>query len=524
MAEWSSPELDDSDWADFSEFQSAPSGAFWIRYYLDLGFDTNTENPANMVLDCSGTGAFDVYFDGALLGSSGRVANVTAVETPGSLKFAVSVPQPFLTTGVHVVALRASAAKLSSPADFRLTCNLKNSDDYMGSIIFSMLLLGFSGAASAILLLYFLFALPSVRQRASSLAALCVAIATTLLATTEASYQAGFTDYTQALASDVIAQLSALAIYFALPATVLLRLNLKRKIRWLLGACLLLVLSLIPWNITSFDHDARAFLSLCVLCIAMCLTAKGSTFRQRSIFAVTFTICFIGIFVDPQNLYVFLVMLAVFLSASLVDHLRTQELQAKQAEVTAARLEADLIRRNIQPHFLMNSLTVVSEWIETSPSSALAFIEGLAKEFRLLATHSEKKLIPLQDELSLCRTHLELMGMRHGRNFELLTEGLDENEPSPPGLFHTLIENAFSHNRYTDDLVIFSLTRRADKNGIQYEFRAPLGKSTGHAHSSTGAGLRYVRSRLEESFSQRWTLNSYSEGGAWITDIRIAKQ
>lgn len=520
--EWSSTELDDSNWADLNDFPGAPNGPFWIRYKLAL--DAAAVHPANQVLSCEGVGAFEVYFDGALLGYSGRVGGAGVPERPGALKFAVSVPAAFLSPGEHLVALRASAARLRSPTDFRVSCDLKNSSDHFGAIVFSVLLLGFSGAASVILWFYFMHALPSGRQRASSLAALSVAIATTILATTEAAFQTGITNYTQVRMSDLVALISALAIYFALPTSLLLRLGISYKRRWLLGVGALLTLSLIPWPDRSFDHDARAFLLLCVFCAVMCLTAKRAVIFQARIFTLVFIICFAGIFVDPQNLYVFLVMLAVFLSASLVDHLRTQELQAKQAEVTAARLEADLIRRNIQPHFLMNSLTVVSEWIETSPSNALKFINGLAKEFRLLASHSEKKLIPLQDELTLCRTHLELMGMRHSRKFELATEGLAGDEQSPPGLFHTLIENAFSHNRYKDDLVTFTLIKHREKGRIRFEFRAPLGQKTRHAESSTGAGLRYVRSRLEESYSRRWTLNSYHQGDYWVTDIRIAAQ
>ncbi|WDI30481.1 histidine kinase [Hyphococcus flavus] len=518
-ASWAAPGLDETGWKSFDSFAGAPQGVFWIRDRLE----TSPEllDGSNYILSCEGTGAFEIYFDGLLLGYSGRPAPLARNETPGGLRFSVSLPPALLSPGEHTIALRSSATKLTNPTEFRIECDVATQSQQNNNVSLSLLLLGFAGAASAILFLYFIHIAPTGRPRSSALAALSAALSTTVLAAVETGYQTGFTNYTQTGAINLIALVAALSLYAALPATILLRLNLAAKFWWLAGAGALLFLSLIPWPVGDFDHDTRAFLLLCAYGVVMCLSTQGATRAHARLFAGVLVVCTVGIIIDPDDLYVFLVMLTLFLSVSFIEYLRSQAIRAKQAEVTAARLEADLIRRNIQPHFLMNSLTVVSEWVETDTKSALKFIKGLADEFRLLASYSGKKLIPLDDEITLCRTHLALMGMRQRREFLLSVNGVSGTEQVPPGLFHTIVENAFSHNRFSDLVVTFSLSKSEADRGVTYLFKAPLGRQPGSSATSTGSGLRYVRSRLEESFPQKWELNSIQQGSDWVTIIRI---
>ena len=102
-------------------------------------------------------------------------------------------------------------------------------------------------------------------------------------------------------------------------------------------------------------------------------------------------------------------VLIVCLLASLSLQSKKQRRQHEKALVNAARLEIELLKKNIQPHFLMNTLTSVMEWIEEDPTTGVKFIEALADEFRILSEVSGKKLIPVSQEIELCRSHLEIM-------------------------------------------------------------------------------------------------------------------
>ena len=59
--------------------------------------------------------------------------------------------------------------------------------------------------------------------------------------------------------------------------------------------------------------------------------------------------------------------------------------RAQAAQLAAARLELELLKKNIQPHFLLNTLATIMETIEEGPKTAAALVESLAGEFRILA-------------------------------------------------------------------------------------------------------------------------------------------
>jgi hypothetical protein len=196
--------------------------------------------------------------------------------------------------------------------------------------------------------------------------------------------------------------------------------------------------------------------------------------------------------------------------------------EREEALVRSARLEAELLRRHIQPHFLMNTLTALSEWIEQEPAVAVSMIEEISEEFRLLARISSRSLIPLGEELDLCRTHVRIMSRRRDRRYELETQGTDADDLVPPAVFHTLVENAITHDDTNEERVTLTLRAEPDGHRVRYVFEAPCSGSDDAAIA--GTGLRYVRARLEESFGRDWSLASGPAGSVWRTELVIPRR
>ncbi len=69
----------------------------------------------------------------------------------------------------------------------------------------------------------------------------------------------------------------------------------------------------------------------------------------------------------------------------------------------------------------MNTLSALSEWLLSSPKDSVEMIDALAGEFRALSSCSGQKVIPLETEIELCRSHLKIMSYRHDQIFELET-------------------------------------------------------------------------------------------------------
>jgi len=211
------------------------------------------------------------------------------------------------------------------------------------------------------------------------------------------------------------------------------------------------------------------------------------------------------------------------LLASLGLQTREQRRQREEAQLAAARLEIELLKKHLQPHFLMNTLTAAMEWMEAQPDVGVRFIEALADELRLLVDVSDQTRIPLAQELALCRRHLAVMGYRQDRTFRLQVEGVDPEAPVPPAVFHTLLENALTHNRYTDPTVCFQLEGEPIGDGWRYTLCTPH-NDRASASDREGTGLRYVKARLRESFGEAWSLTSTPRNGTWTTVIELRNQ
>lgn len=110
----------------------------------------------------------------------------------------------------------------------------------------------------------------------------------------------------------------------------------------------------------------------------------------------------------------------------------------------AARLQA--LTARIRPHFLFNSLNAVLSLIRTQPRRAETALEELAELFRVLM-RDHRELLPLADEIALCRQYLDLEKLRLGERLQVVWE-IDEVPADlkvPPLMLQPLLENAIYH-------------------------------------------------------------------------------
>jgi LytS/YehU family sensor histidine kinase len=209
------------------------------------------------------------------------------------------------------------------------------------------------------------------------------------------------------------------------------------------------------------------------------------------------------------------VALLLILGRRMIDERRA----ATQATLRSARLELELLKRGIQPHFLMNVLTSILEWIEQEPARASRFVLALADELSLLTRASAHALIPIELELELCRAHVALMSQRLEVEVSLSVPSIDPAEQVPPALFHTLIENAMTHGCFAEGPV--RLTLDAERAGTCRRYRFVSPEVAPLPASREGTGSRYLRARLQESYGGRWRVRAGPCATGWETVIEI---
>lgn len=202
--------------------------------------------------------------------------------------------------------------------------------------------------------------------------------------------------------------------------------------------------------------------------------------------------------------------------------LRREQAEARETKLTAARLELELLRKSLQPHFLMNTLTALAQVIEENPRMAVRLIDDLSDELRTLAKFSQEKQVSLESELDLCRTHLRVMSVRTERTWDLAVSGIDPRANVPPAVFFTLIENGFTHQEPIPGATRFHLQAETLPNGgVRYDFHSPGRPREKGPRRNGGGGLRYIKARLNESWNGRWQFEQQSAPDGWRTVIEL---
>lgn len=223
--------------------------------------------------------------------------------------------------------------------------------------------------------------------------------------------------------------------------------------------------------------------------------------------------------------FVGIIFFIICMTLSLGKQIAQQNRHHQEAILRSARLENQLLKKNIQPHFLMNSLTSLQELLVENPRQASEFIDALADEFRIFSQIADEKLISIADEFTICRNHLKIMEYRKNSRFEFEPRGFSGEEKVPPAIFHTLIENGITHGYGNKNQGKFILSKETNANGIRYtmfndgECRQ---HQTDNPIGQNGTGLKYIEARLEESYPGAWRLESSRVEGGWQVQISIS--
>jgi hypothetical protein len=151
------------------------------------------------------------------------------------------------------------------------------------------------------------------------------------------------------------------------------------------------------------------------------------------------------------GLFVLLVLWVTAHAARLQSQRELARLQLVQERDAAARQASEaqlrLLRAQIQPHFIFNTLSAVQHWVDTGDVRASGLLRELTAFLRGTTELLAAPEVTLRDEAGLLQHYLAVMQARLGNRLHytltLAPDTLDQ--PLPPGLLVTLAENAVEH-------------------------------------------------------------------------------
>ena len=149
------------------------------------------------------------------------------------------------------------------------------------------------------------------------------------------------------------------------------------------------------------------------------------------------------------TLFISLIFHIIFFYKTLSE--KKVEEQTIVAKTETAKFES--LKSQIDPHFLFNSLNVLTSLIGESPKQAERFTTKLSQVYRYVLEQKNKDIVSLDEELRFAKTYMELLKMRFE---DALTYDIPEKSSNPdykiiPLSLQLLLENTIKHNAVSEE-------------------------------------------------------------------------
>jgi ligand-binding sensor domain-containing protein len=175
---------------------------------------------------------------------------------------------------------------------------------------------------------------------------------------------------------------------------------------------------------------------------------------------------------------------------------RLEAMKARSEELEKQRLlnEIALLKTQVNPHFLFNSLSILSSLVHTNADLSEQFIDQLSRSYRYILEQKDQSLVTLRTELEFIRAYSFLLKIRFENKFDLriqLDEEVLDTKKIAPLTLQLLVENAVKHNRMSaKEPLVVEVNVEDDtlvvKNALQPRPTPEI---------STGTGLKNIVSR-----------------------------
>ncbi|HET8838232.1 MAG TPA: 2TM domain-containing protein [Flavobacteriaceae bacterium] len=200
---------------------------------------------------------------------------------------------------------------------------------------------------------------------------------------------------------------------------------------------------------------------------------------------------------DLRNyLFTFLLIVIITLALHVFFFFKAiQENKVKEQKIIAGTASAkfDALKNQLDPHFLFNSLNVLTSLIDENPQAAQKFTSSLSKIYRYVLEQKNKDLVSVEEELEFAETYIGLLKMRFENSilFEIPEKIGNSEAKIVPLALQLLLENAVKHNRISD---VEPLRIQIYEEGGMLIIKNNL-QSKKTINKSSGIGLWNIRQR-----------------------------
>jgi two-component system LytT family sensor kinase len=178
--------------------------------------------------------------------------------------------------------------------------------------------------------------------------------------------------------------------------------------------------------------------------------------------------------------------------------MRQMEIQTEQLKKENALAQYEALRNQVSPHFLFNSLSILSSLVHVDADLSEKFIDQLSKAYRYILEQKDNETVLLRTELDFLNSYAFLLKIRFENKFDvtvLITDDVAERYAIAPFTLQLLIENSVKHNRMSQkEPLIVSVSIAENHLVVSNPVRPRIETER---ILSTGMGLSNIKNRYQ---------------------------
>jgi sensor histidine kinase YesM len=211
----------------------------------------------------------------------------------------------------------------------------------------------------------------------------------------------------------------------------------------------------------------------------------------------------------------------------LIKHWYHKNMENERLEKEKLKAELELLKNQLHPHFLFNTLNNLYSLIIQKSNDAPEVVLKLADLLRFMLTESSKNKIALTQEIDLLKSYIALEQLRFGERLELTVNmsGDPENKMIAPLLLLPFAENAFKHGANASlDQPWVSMDIEVKNNNLKFKMingKAPNGSAPATKTFPSGIGLQNVRRRLDVLYPGKYVLRTLEQDESFIVNLNV---
>lgn len=227
-----------------------------------------------------------------------------------------------------------------------------------------------------------------------------------------------------------------------------------------------------------------------------------------------------------SGIFYYSILILIYYIINYYNDMQERSIREARLNEIIRTTELDLLKSQINPHFLFNSLNSISSLTITNPAKAQEMIIKLSDFLRYTISQDSSSLVSLKEEIENAKRYLEIEQIRFGNKLQHIFNVSDKcmEKLVPAMILQPLFENAVKHGVYeSTEEIIITTNCKSEQDSLRISITNnfdPEAKS----RQGTGLGIKNISERLKLMFQQNNLLNYNKENNIFTVEIQIPQK